>query len=168
MDKTALREYRLRFKQLARTAPTADERAEAQARQSNFKILINSFYGYLGFSGARFGDGALAAEVTARGRELLQSLIDTFEREGCTILEADTDGIYLASETYFAEPERLLARVVGGLPPGIDLEYDGRYEAMFCYKAKTTRSPTARGLSSGAVRGDRAARSRSCGASPTS
>ena len=132
----SLREYRLRFKQLARTAPTADERAEAQARQSNFKILINSFYGYLGFSGARFGDGALAAEVTARGRELLQSLIDTFEREGCTILEADTDGIYLASETYFAEPERLLARVVGGLPPGIDLEYDGRYEAMFCYKAK--------------------------------
>jgi DNA polymerase elongation subunit (family B) len=55
---TTLRDYRLRYKQLARTAPTADERAEAQARQASFKILINSFYGYLGFSGARFGDGA--------------------------------------------------------------------------------------------------------------
>ncbi len=132
----SLREYRLRFKQLARTAPTADERAEAQARQVNFKILINTFYGYLGFSGARFGDGELAAEVTRRGRELLQRLIDEFTAQGCTILEADTDGIYLSSERHFSAPEALLALVTPILPAGIELEYDGRYAAMFCYKAK--------------------------------
>lgn len=132
----SLREYRLKFKLLARNAPTADERAEAQARQASFKILINSFYGYLGFSGARFGDGELAAEVTRRGRELLQALIDEFARQGCTILEADTDGIYLSSEKYFGEPERLLALVAPTLPAGIELEYDGSYAAMFCYKAK--------------------------------
>jgi DNA polymerase elongation subunit (family B) len=132
----SLREYRLRYKQLAKSAPTETERAEAQARQSSFKILINSFYGYLGFSGARFGDGELAAEVTRRGRELLQVLIDEFARHGCTILEADTDGIYLSSDTYFDRPEALLEKVIGVLPPGIELEYDGRYEAMFCYKAK--------------------------------
>jgi DNA polymerase elongation subunit (family B) len=132
----SLREYRLKFKLLARTAATADERAEAQARQASFKILINSFYGYLGFSGARFGDGELAAEVTRRGRELLQALIEEFSRQGCTILEADTDGIYLASEKDFAAPEKLLARVAPTLPPGIELEYDGSYTAMFCYKAK--------------------------------
>ena len=131
-----LLEYRLRYKQLARTAPTEDERAEAKARQATTKILINSFYGYLGFSGARFGDGALAAEVTRRGRELLQSLIDEFGRQGCRILEADTDGIYISSDTYFNKPEELLALVVPILPKGIDLEFDGRYEAMFCYKAK--------------------------------
>lgn len=133
---TELRQYRLKYKQLAKTAPTEDERAEAQARQSSFKILINSFYGYLGFSGARFGDGELAAEVTRRGRELLQVLIDEFTRHGCTILEADTDGIYLSSAEFFDRPEALLEKVVGVLPPGIELEYDGRYEAMFCYKAK--------------------------------
>ncbi len=131
-----LREYRLRYKLLARTAPTEAERAEAQARQSTFKILINSFYGYLGFSGARFGDGELAAEVTRRGRELLQSLIDEFIRQGCEILEADTDGIYLASESYFDRPEALLTLVAPILPAGIELEFDGRYAAMFCYKAK--------------------------------
>ena len=131
-----LRNYRLKFKLLARTAPTEDERAEAQARQAAFKILINSFYGYLGFSGARFRDGELAAEVTRRGRELLQALIDEFSRHGCTILEADTDGVYLSSERYFAEPETLLALGAAILPPGIELEYDGRYAAMFCYKAK--------------------------------
>lgn len=131
-----LREYRLVYKQLARTGVTEEERAEAQARQTSFKILINSFYGYLGFSGARFGDGELAAEVTRRGRELLQTLIDEFAKHGCTILEADTDGIYLSSEHYYEKPEELLALVGTILPPGIELEYDGRYTAMWCYKAK--------------------------------
>ncbi|MFM9079395.1 MAG: DNA polymerase domain-containing protein, partial [Opitutaceae bacterium] len=131
-----LREYRLRYKQLARTAADPAERAEAHARQTSFKILINSFYGYLGFAGARFADGQLAAEVTRRGRELLQALIDAFTREGCVPLEADTDGIYLSSETHHAAPEVLLRRVAPVLPEGIELEYDGRYEAMFCYKAK--------------------------------
>ncbi|MCE2862779.1 MAG: hypothetical protein RIR76_1797 [Verrucomicrobiota bacterium] len=131
-----LREYRLRYKHLARTAADPAERAEAHARQTSFKILINSFYGYLGFPGARFGDGELAAEVTRRGRELLQALIDAFTREGCVPLEADTDGIYLASEKHHQEPEFLLHRVANALPEGIELEYDGRYQAMFCYKAK--------------------------------
>lgn len=131
-----LRDYRLVYKQRARSAPTAGERAEAQARQAAYKILINSFYGYLGFSGARFGDGELAAEVTRRGRELLQSLIDAFARNGCEILEADTDGIYLSSEADYRNPEALLGRVAPILPEGIELEFDGRYPAMFCYKAK--------------------------------
>ncbi len=131
-----LREDRLRYKALARTAAGEDERREAQARQQSFKILINSFYGYLGFSGARFADGALAAEVTARGRQLLQDLIGAFEAEGCAILEADTDGIYLSSEAYFEKPDALLEKVARVLPSGIELEFDGRYEAMLCYKAK--------------------------------
>ena len=131
-----LREYRLKYKVLARSAASEEERAEAQARQASFKILINSFYGYLGFSGARFGDGELAAEVTRRGRELLQALITEFSRHDCTILEADTDGIYLSSEKYFDRPDDLLALVAPILPEGIELEYDGRYEAMFCYKMK--------------------------------
>ncbi len=131
-----LRDYRLKYKLIARSGANEEERAEAQARQASFKILINSFYGYLGFSGARFGDGELAAEVTRRGRELLQQLIDEFAKQGCTILEADTDGIYLSSEKYFAKPDELLALVTPILPAGIELEYDGRYEAMFCYKMK--------------------------------
>ena len=131
-----LREYRLKYKQFAKAAPTAAERDEAQARQATFKILINSFYGYLGFSAARFGDGELAAEVTRRGRELLQALIEEFQRHGCVILEADTDGIYLSAAKYFTQPEELLALVEKILPAGIELEHDGTYDAMFCYKAK--------------------------------
>ncbi len=131
-----LREERLRYKALAREADSDGLRREYQARQASYKILINSFYGYLGFGGARFADSELAAEVTRRGRELLVKLIEAFEQEGCTVLEADTDGIYVSSEKDFANPEGLLARVAGDLPVGIDLEYDGSYPAMLCYKAK--------------------------------
>lgn len=132
----SLRDYRLRYKQLARTADTEERRREAGARQASYKILINSFYGYLGFSGARFADGDLAAEVTRQGREVLHRLIEGFAAAGCVLLEADTDGIYLSSDAYYEKPEALLERVAPLLPPGLELEFDGRYPAMFCYKAK--------------------------------
>jgi DNA polymerase, archaea type len=131
-----LRTYRLEYKRLARTAEDPEVRAEAAARQASFKLLINSFYGYLGFSGARFGDGELAAEVTRRGREALQALLTALEAEGCVLLEADTDGVYVSAPEHYAEPEGLLARVGASLPDGLDLELAGRYPAMFCYKAK--------------------------------
>ncbi len=131
-----LREYRLKYKTLAREETAEDRRTEYEARQAAFKIIINSFYGYLGFPNARFADGELAAEVTARGRDLLQKLIEKFTELGCTVLEADTDGIYLASEEHFDRPEALLEKVKPVMPGGIELEFDGSYESMFCYKAK--------------------------------
>lgn len=131
-----LREYRLKYKTLAREEKSSSLRREYFARQAAFKIIINSFYGYLGFPNARFGDPELAAEVTARGREILQSLVQEFSKMGCTILEADTDGIYLSSEEYFDEPARLLEKTQSILPEGIDLEFAGSYQSMFCYKAK--------------------------------
>lgn len=131
-----LREYRLDYKKRARETDDPELRREYDARQASFKIIINSFYGYLGFEGARFADGELAAEVTERGRELLQNLIEKFQQIGCCVLEADTDGIYLSSEAHFDKPEALLGLVNDVLPEGIELEYDGKYPAMFCYKAK--------------------------------
>lgn len=131
-----LRQYRLDFKKRARETEDPELRREYDARQSAFKIIINSFYGYLGFDGARFADGELAAEITERGRDLLQALIAKFQELDCTVLEADTDGIYLSSERYDDKPEDLLKAVSEVLPDGIDLEYDGRYVAMFCYKSK--------------------------------
>ncbi|MBK1879393.1 DNA polymerase domain-containing protein [Pelagicoccus mobilis] len=131
-----LREYRLKYKKLARETEDLSLASEYNARQASFKILINSFYGYLGFSGARFGDAALAAEVTAKGREILQSLIEFFKNAGCEPLEADTDGIYVSAGEYFDREEELLGLAQKGLPKGIELEYDGKYRSMFCYKAK--------------------------------
>lgn len=133
---TELRAYRLEYKKLARESSDESLKREYEARQTSYKILINSFYGYLGFAGARFADGELAALVTAKGRELLQTLIAKFQDLGCIVLEADTDGIYLSTEEYFKDPQLLLQKVSTVMPQGVELEYDGSYEAMFSYKAK--------------------------------
>ncbi len=129
-----LRSYRLHYKTLAAEGLDPVIRREADTRQQAFKILINSFYGYLGFGNARFGDGALAAEVTRQGRNLLHTLIEGFSGLGCEVLEADTDGLYIS--TSGRDPDELLAAARAWLPEGIDLECDGSYPAMFCYKAK--------------------------------
>lgn len=131
-----LRSYRLEYKKLAREARDPGERSEYNARQASFKILINSFYGYLGLSTARFGDAALADEITTAGREILAGLISDFTSEGCEVLEADTDGIYVSCGEFFGHPEKLLPRVSSRLPKGVELEFDGAYRSMFCYKAK--------------------------------
>ncbi len=131
-----LRKYRLEYKQKAREAESEELRNEYDARQKSFKILINSFYGYLGLDTAVFGDVNLAREITKTGRELLVKLMDAFRAEGCEILEADTDGIYLTSEKYFKTPDVLLEKVLHALPDGVDLDFDGSFDAMLCYKAK--------------------------------
>ena len=54
--------------------PEATEKAERdhyEALQSSFKILINSFYGYLGFQQGTFNDFNMAEAITSTGREIL-------------------------------------------------------------------------------------------------
>ena len=125
-----LREFRLTAKTLAREAPTEEERAYAGGLQQTFKILINSFYGYLGFSMGQWNDFDAANRVTAEGRKLIRQVVDALKERGATVIEIDTDGIYFVGE------ESLVAEISRGLPPGISLELDGRYPAMFSYKMK--------------------------------
>jgi DNA polymerase elongation subunit (family B) len=132
---TDLRAYRLQAKQQMRAALTPASRASLRALQSTFKILINALYGYLGFSQARFADFDAAADVTARGRALLRDMVARLQMLGAQVIEIDTDGIY------FVPPEgadlaNLHGRLAEILPPGIDVEFDEQYEAMFSYKAK--------------------------------
>jgi DNA polymerase elongation subunit (family B) len=134
-----LRMFRLKAKELARDTDNRDIKLYFNALQSTFKILINSFYGYLGFQMGHFNDFAVANQVTAKGRELIQSAVAWLRESGARIIEVDTDGIYFvppptASTT--VEEEKLIARLQEIVPRGIDLELDGRYPAMFSYKIK--------------------------------
>ena len=132
---TDLRAYRLQAKQQMRAAATPASRASLQALQSTFKILINAMYGYLGFSQARFADYDAAADVTARGRALLRDMVARLQALGSQVIEIDTDGIYFVPPAG-ADLARLHAQITEILPPGIDVEIDEQYEAMFSYKAK--------------------------------
>lgn len=134
-----LRGFRVEAKRLARSADTAEARAHYEALQTTFKILINSFYGYLGFSLGRFNDYAAANQVTAKGRELIQAVMAWLRARGATVIEVDTDGLYFVAPEDVRSPQdedRLLADLTATLPEGIALELDGRYQAMFSYKIK--------------------------------
>jgi DNA polymerase I len=133
-----LRGFRVEAKAAARELEGAARR-DLEALQQTFKILINSFYGYLGFSLGHFNDFAQANEVTRRGRELIQRAVAELEARGAQVIEVDTDGIYFVAP--FAPGDEaaanaLIEEIGAAMPAGIRLEIDGRYPAMFSYKMK--------------------------------
>ena len=129
------REFRLQAKDAAKTAPTPEKKEEFTALQNSFKILINSFYGYLGFAQGTFNDYALAQRVTAEGRAILEHMKSLLEEQKARILEMDTDGIYFQPPTG-VQPEVMRAEIQQFLPQGIEVELDGVFAAMFSYKSK--------------------------------
>jgi DNA polymerase elongation subunit (family B) len=134
-----LREFRLAAKKCARTATDPAGRDYYQALQQTFKVLINSFYGYLGATIHNFSDTALAAEVTRLGRETIRSMLNWLEAKNARPVEVDTDGIYFIppKDVISAEQEAVLVQELSRtLPAGIDVELDGRYRAIFSYKMK--------------------------------
>ena len=134
-----LRSFRLAAKAAMREAADEPQRLELDALQTTFKILINSFYGYLGFTQARFNDFDAADRITREGRELLTRMVLWLEDHGAKPVEIDTDGIY-----YVPPPaavtgqgkESFRQAFAASLPSGIEIEFDGEYAAMFSYKMK--------------------------------
>lgn len=133
-----LRQFRIgaRDQEKAATAPAG--RAHFNALQTTFKILINSFYGYLGFDQVRFSDFDAAEQVAAQGRELMRQMIDWLRKHGATPVEIDTDGVYYMppGDDSPAKREAFRKAFAASLPPGIEVEFDGEYVAMFSYKMK--------------------------------
>src|SRR5437899_9295055 len=106
-----------------------------QALQNTFKILINSFYGYLGFAQGHFADFDAAGRVTQIGRDLLKKMIEWLNAHGAKVIEVDTDGIYFVPPDKI-DIDQLQKGLAKELPPGIEVEFDEQFEAMFSYKAK--------------------------------
>jgi len=132
---TDLRKFRLEAKAKVRAAKNPGEQRHLQAFQNTFKILINSFYGYLGFAQGHFADFDAAARVTQTGRDLLKKMIEWLKKHGAKVIEVDTDGIY------FVPPDKidigeLQEGLASELPQGVEIELDEQFAAMFSYKAK--------------------------------
>src|SRR5262245_39841136 len=150
---TDLRTFRLEAKSEMRADKDPAKQHHLQALHNTFKILLNSFYGYLGFAQGHFADFDAAARVTQIGRDLLKQMIDWLNARGAQVIEVDTDGIYFvppavaasrrdantekatgenaahraaATEQTIDELQRDLAKE---LPAGIDVEIDEQFDA---------------------------------------
>ena len=158
---TDLRNFRLEAKARMRAERDPAKQHHLQALQNTFKILLNSFYGYLGFAQGHFADFDAAARVTQIGRHLLKKMIDWLNAQGAQVIEVDTDGIYFVppagavaggadagrgnldyaqGQPGSTPPATTIDDLQKGLakelPAGIDVEIDEQFEAMLSYKAK--------------------------------
>jgi len=154
---TDLRTFRLEAKSEMRAEKDPAKQHHLQALHNTFKILLNSFYGYLGFAQGHFADFDAAARVTQIGRDLLRQMIDWLGAQRAKVIEVDTDGIYFVPPASVAggadagrshvqpQPEsappattieQLQKGLAKELPEGIEIEFDEQFDAMFSYKAK--------------------------------
>ncbi len=106
--------------------------------QNAFKILINSFYGYLA-GPFNFNDYDAAAQVTTTGQRIVKKIVEILEETGSAVIEIDTDGVYFKPppeiDTEVKEID-YIDKIGSALPEGIRLAHDGRYKAMISLKMK--------------------------------
>ncbi len=133
-----LRMVRLDAREKMENSRDPVQKRHYDALQTAFKVLINSFYGYLGFDQGTFSDFDAAERVAAEGRAILCAMIEKLRALGAMPVEMDTDGIYFVPPPFHndAAKAKFRADFASSLPSGIDIEFDGEYVSMFSYKVK--------------------------------
>jgi len=134
-----LTEMRLQAKTSMNTSTSPQEKSFFDALQSSYKILINSFYGYLGYARGLFNDYDQASNVTLQGQRILRMLMEEIRRRDGKVIEVDTDGIFFSGPPELqteADDEEFLSRIARVLPEKIKLAMGGRYRRMLSYKKK--------------------------------
>lgn len=133
-----LTEQRLMAKNRAASSQSA-ERPLWEGVQRSLKVLINSFYGYLGYSRAYFSDYSAAHRVTVEGHRIIEQIENLLRDREAETIEIDTDGIY------FVPPTRFCSRIAIGdlvkdvsqqLEDGIQLSLGGYWKSMLSLKLK--------------------------------
>jgi len=130
---------RLEAKRTLSAAEGTQRHSTLDAMQSSFKILINSFYGYLGYGKGLFNDYQQADVITTTGQELLRKMIREIEVHNGTVIEVDTDGIFFIppDNVIGEEAERkFVEHLSETLPDGINLGFNGRFKKIMSYKKK--------------------------------
>jgi DNA polymerase, archaea type len=99
-----------------------------EARSYALKILANSFYGYLGFFGARWYCLECAASTTAYARNYIKDTIKKAEDKGFQVVYADTDSCFLLlGEKIIDQAMEFMNEVNFDLPGHMELEFEGKY-----------------------------------------
>jgi len=100
-------------------------------RQKAEKILANSFYGYLGYSGARWYSRECAEATTYLGREYINDTIGIAEEMGFEVVYGDTDSVFLRGEDIQERMDEFLEAVNDDLPDFMQLELEGIFKRGF-------------------------------------
>lgn len=117
---------------------------EKQSEQLGIKLIMNAVgYGYHGLLDSRYGFFVLAVVTTAVGRLVMKRIIAVCKANGVTLLENDTDGLYVQSSKCSGERlEQLINAdlhsyfsVYGDFAHRVRVELN-TYDAILLYAAK--------------------------------
>jgi DNA polymerase elongation subunit (family B) len=125
---------------MKRDSASGPQRDRHDHLQKALKLLINSFYGYLGYRNAHFADFAAAARVTSLGRAVMKKMIETLDGAGYSLIQCDTDGAFFTPpfdpETDRERLTSVVEAVEKSLPQYLDIAVEGVWPAMLSLKKK--------------------------------
>ncbi len=99
-----------------------------EARSYALKTLANSFYGYLGFYGARWYSLESAASTTAYARNYIKTTIQRAEEKGFHVCYSDTDSCFiLLGDKIIDQALEFMNEINFDLPGQMELEFQGYY-----------------------------------------
>eukprot|EP00927_Polykrikos_kofoidii_P016718 TRINITY_DN17573_c0_g1_i1.p1 TRINITY_DN17573_c0_g1~~TRINITY_DN17573_c0_g1_i1.p1 ORF type:complete len:1510 (-),score=291.86 TRINITY_DN17573_c0_g1_i1:58-4050(-) len=112
-----------------------------EIRQKAIKLTANSLYGTLGFQNSRFFSKPLAAMITAKGREALQSTISVVNHElSLDVIYGDTDSVFVNSRTNeYYQAMRMADQIkvsVNKRYKKLEIEIDGVFGRLLLLKKK--------------------------------
>jgi len=128
----SLVERRIEVKNLMKKEKDLETKKILDVQQQALKILINSAYGYMGFSRARWYSKECAESVTAYGRKYIQKVMDEAKKQNFNVIYGDTDSIFLTKENLnkneiLKEGEKFLKYINDSLPGMMELDFQGFY-----------------------------------------
>ncbi len=130
------REIKRRMKELD---PDSHEYKLLDIKQSALKVLTNSFYGYTGWTLARWYCRECAEATTAWGRFCIKRSSSIAREMGFEVLYGDTDSLFvkkngLSLEELEEEVMKLIERLSNELP--VQIEIDEYYRTIFFVEKK--------------------------------
>ncbi len=116
----------------------SDEYRLLDIQQQSVKILTNSFYGYTGWSAAKFYKRECAEATTAWGRHFIKRAVKMAEESGFKVIYGDTDSIFVKfplevegdrKKAILKKAEEISARITKELP--LELAFQDFFKTIF-------------------------------------
>lgn len=128
-------------KKMKKTKKNTPEHNLLDARQHALKILLNSFYGTLGFAHFRWYSRESAMAVTSWSRKYVKGVGKEAEKAGFKTLYGDTDSalIKIPNKKSKEDVKKFVDKINSKLPGVMNLELEGFYKRGIFVTKKTSK-----------------------------